>query len=310
LTVPLHSRFPSPLPGVEYVSLLAVGTVRLWWRVQTPLWFAQTPSDTLWSALGAALRDLAPDVYEALVKTRLSEGGAPSPLIVVAEAPAGGFVPAGGVFAAQVLMLHHAHGHAVQMTQAAERVTSLGARRWQGFGSVRLVAAESTMVSVPALSAPVQELALHFETPVALKHAGAVARPSAALLLRRLAWRVRSFQILWNEWPLPLSLGDFLPQLEVADFRDLLASADGLESRFEGRRVRGHRYSASQSAARGVPVEVPTVGFLGTLTLGGPPETLAALWPLLATGHLIGVGKNAERGYGRYAFSPSTPLPR
>lgn len=283
---------PAP-PAGRFVPVRAalppLCVLRLQWEAVTAVRFAQPPAATVWSTLGAVLYETDAPLYHAVMKPWGALGGVPGPLVVAAAGRAGHTVPAGERFEAEVLLVGRAGLSARRMADAAQQVTALGAGRSRGAGNVSLC--EATWAPVLLDEAPAGgALSLRFETPVALKRGGVIVEPDGPLLIRRLAWRVRELSRLYTSGPDP-------------DFRSLVGAAEALESHFDGHFEAGRHYSARQSAAAGRPVEVPTGGYVGRLSLRGPSDLLAALRPLLALGTRLGAGKNAERGFGRYSFA-------
>src|SRR5690606_32117432 len=81
---------------------------------------------------------------------------------------------------------------------------------------------------------PERALTLRLMTPTYLKAGGRLAEPSAPLLLRRLAWRVRELVRLHGAGETP----DFRPLLEAVSVRGRFAG-EGLAT--------GHRFSRRQT---------------------------------------------------------------
>lgn len=263
---------------------LARTRLDLTWTAKAPLRFAQSPGDTLWSALGRHVREADVEVYRSLFKPTDDGRAVPSPFVIACPAP--DRVPEGGLVEASVMLLGDTAGAAPYWERAAAALedSGLGAGRDDGRGAVRFLGSRAEAVR-PAPAPETQALRLCLLTPTFLKAGEDARRPTLDLLLRRLGWRVRELCRLYGTAAVP-------------DFRPLIAHARGVvRSEPVGLHFKaGARYSRRRERERGAG-RIPTGGHLGALHLRGDWRPL---WPLLEMGQSVHVGKNTERGYGRY----------
>lgn len=142
------------------------------------------------------------------------------------------------------------------------------------------------LLTLPAAPPNLQQITLHFSTPLRLQQQGQPLRAdqlSPRTLLAAVARRVAlvmEFHAHQTHWG---------PQVPA-----IAALAEGLT---DERQLRWHdwtRYSSRQQQ------EMTLGGLVGLWTLKGDPETLANLWPWLWLGQWLHVGKNASFGLGAY----------
>ena len=152
-----------------------------------------------------------------------------------------------------------------------------------------LLVEHTPLLAIPAPPAGLQQITLHFSTPLRLQQQGQPLRadqvtPRAliAAVARRVAL-VMEFHAHQGHWG--------------AQVPGIAAMAETLT---DERQLHWHdwtRYSSRQQQ------EMTLGGLVGGWTLKGPSETLAALWPWLWLGQWLHVGKNATFGLGCYHLS-------
>jgi hypothetical protein len=169
--------------------------------------------------------------------------------------------------------------------------TALGTDHWQPVFDASHGTLQPLNTAPQALAPCPETLALDLLTPLRLKQRGHYVRPaqlSARALLGTLATRI-----------------ELLAELYAAPARALERNAlhsaiDQIEIETTSLRwVEWTRYSSRQRT------HMQLGGLLGPLRLHGPG--LAPLWPLIALGQWLHVGKNTSFGLGRYRVIPAAP---
>lgn len=151
-----------------------------------------------------------------------------------------------------------------------------------------LLASHPACISLPAAPTGLQQLQLHIHAPLRLQHQGQPLRPvqlSPRVLVAAVARRVAlvlEFHAQQTHW------GSQVPAV--------VAQAQTLADTRQLQWFDWTRYSSRQQQ------EMTLGGVLGTWTLLGPPQALAAAWPWLWLGQWLHVGKNATMGLGGYTL--------
>lgn len=141
------------------------------------------------------------------------------------------------------------------------------------------------LVTAPPPSAPRPdrgdaEVAVDLVTPLRLKDEGRVAsRITPRAFVRTLAQRANTLGVLYGRGP-------------VVNLPAALAAAERLVVTTKASRIHVRRYSARQRRRMEWP------GLMGRFNVSG--DALREIWPLLAFGELVQLGKGAALGFGRY----------
>lgn len=202
--------------------------------------------------------------------------GAPAPFVMAPECPTLGegpvLLPKGGQLALRVVLIGAARAHA-DLAIAALRA---GLARGVGRSRASLKLAEVRNEPI-ALAAPSNAAELDLVTPLRLTSAGKVrSRFSAEDLVQGIARRIRTLRVLYGTG---------------SDTVDAPGAGDWRLSFNDLRIVHVRRWSGRQKARMALP------GVVGRLALRGD---LAGVWPWLALGEWVQVGKGTSMGFGRY----------
>jgi len=149
--------------------------------------------------------------------------------------------------------------------------------------------------------------ALLFEllTPLRIKHRGRYISPaelSARALLDTLAARVSLLAELYAPPPSPTAQDPLAPQAEPQRLERGAVHAAINQIQIDTadlRWVDWTRYSSRQRT------QMQLGGLLGQMRLSGPG--IAPLWPLIALGQWLHLGKNTSFGLGRYRVTAAAP---
>lgn len=147
----------------------------------------------------------------------------------------------------------------------------------------------------PMLGACPQPLRLELLTPLRLKQHGRYVGPDrldARALLGTLATRLEQLEALYT------TPQDQPPTITRASLHTAIDQVAVVSP--ELRWVDWTRYSSRQRT------QMQLGGLLGSLHLSGPG--LPTLWPLIALGQWLHVGKNTSFGLGRYRVVPAQPI--
>ena len=169
-----------------------------------------------------------------------------------------------------------------------EQEIQTGSEQWQSVYDSQAGVLEGFRSQPPALGPAPSALSLALITPLRLKQQGhylGVQQLDARALLGTLARRVA------------LLMEHYQPEAEAPDWGPLQPAIDQVQlERADLRWVDWRRYSSRQRT------QMQLGGLLGSLQLSGPG--LPALWPLIALGQWLHLGKNTSFGLGRYRVVP------
>ena len=312
-------------------SALHYSHARFTLRAQTDVRLGAFAQATLRSALGGALRAatcstgaptcqgcafvpscpygalFAPDTRPAALHAGF--GDVPRSYVVHLARPLASEIAAPTDFSFDVVLVESAASALPALVGAVRRLehTGLGDHREAGAGRVRLQRVESVhtpallwtrsrgavTLAPPALPLGLQPpppagapLDLHFDTPVRLLTGGQVQHaPTLETLVRALVRRVGALAAVHGR------LDDALR----ARLDGYLDDARPLDARAQFVPAARSRYSARQGQRFNLD------GALGTLRLAPGWDRL---WPLLAAGETLHVGKNTTHGLGQYRLAP------
>lgn len=196
--------------------------------------------------------------------------------------------------------------------------TQPGSADWRAVYETRIGSLQAFHSQVPAIGSCPQPLQLELLTPLRIKQQGHYVRPDqldARALLGTLATRIQLLAELYGaRQPSTLSAPralqptpDAMPESSLAQSPPTLFERRALHSAIDQvqldtadlRWVDWTRYSSRQRS------HMQLGGLLGTVQLSG--SGLAPLWPLIALGQWLHLGKNTSFGLGRYRVIPPAP---
>ena len=196
--------------------------------------------------------------------------------------------------------------------------TQPGSDNWRAVYETRVGSLQAFPSGVPQIGPCPQPLRLELLTPLRIKQQGHYVRPAqldARALLGTLATRIQLLGELYgapppSTSPAPQPLhpaSDLTPESSLAHQPPTLFERNALHAAIDQvqletahlRWVDWTRYSSRQRS------HMQLGGLLGTVQLSG--TGLAPLWPLIALGQWLHLGKNTSFGLGRYHVIPTAP---